>query len=79
MTEEEIIKLAIEHTVSSLKFDEDGILRFAKLIAEHEREACAKVCETHGVHPALNVWNGGPDWYKHGKDCAETIRARGQA
>ena len=51
--------------------------RFAKLVAEQEREACAKVCETHGVHPALNVWNGGPDWYKHGKDCAETIRARG--
>ena len=43
-----------------------------------EREACAKVCETHGVHPALNVWNGGPDWYKHGKDCATAIRARGQ-
>jgi hypothetical protein len=41
-----------------------------------EREACAKVCETHGVHPALNVWNGGPDWYKHGKDCAAAIRAR---
>ena len=79
MTEEDIIKLAIEHTISGLKFDQNGLLRFAKLIAEHEREACAKVCETHGVHPALNVWNGGPDWYKHGKDCAEAIRARGQA
>ena len=77
MTEEDIIKLAIEHTISGLKFDQNGLLRFAKLIAEHEREACAKVCETHGVHPALNVWNGGPDWYKHGKDCAEAIRARG--
>ena len=49
----------------------------ARVVAE-EREACAKVCETHGVHFALNVWNGGPDWYKHGKDCAEAIRARGQ-
>jgi hypothetical protein len=44
-----------------------------------EREACAKMCETLGVHPALNVWGGGPDWYKHGKDCAAAIRARGQA
>ena len=44
-----------------------------------EREACAKVCETLGVHPALNVWDGGPDWYKHGKDCAAAIRARGKA
>ena len=46
---------------------------------EAEREACAKVCETHGVDPALNVWNGGPDWYKHGKNCAAAIRARGEA
>ena len=43
-----------------------------------EREACAKLCETLGVHPALNVWCGGPDWYKHGKDCAAAIRARGE-
>lgn len=41
-----------------------------------EREACAKVCETLGVHPALNVYAGGPDWYKHGKECAAAIRAR---
>ncbi len=67
MTKEEIIKLAIENTISSLKFDEDGILRFAKLIAEHEREACAKVCE------AMN-------WYMDdGEECAKAIRARGQA
>jgi hypothetical protein len=52
---------------------------FAKLVAEKEREACAKLCETLGVHSALNVWDGGPDWYKHGKDCAAAIRARGQA
>jgi len=45
---------------------------------KNEREACAKVCEGLGVHPALNVFNGGPEWYKHGKDCAATIRARGQ-
>jgi hypothetical protein len=53
--------------------------RFANLVAAKEREACAKVCETLGVHPALNVWNGGPDWYKHGKECAAAIRARGEA
>lgn len=52
--------------------------RFARLVAAKEREACAKVCETHGVYPELNVWNGGPDWYKHGKDCATAIRARGK-
>ena len=57
--------------------------RFAELaradaIAD-EREACAKVCEALGVHPALNVYGGGPEWYKHGKDCAAAIRARGQS
>ena len=52
---------------------------FATLVREDEREACAKVCETLGVHPALNVYAGGPEWYKHGKDLAAAIRARGQA
>ena len=53
------------------------IERFAELVRADEREACAKVCETLGVHPALNVFAGGPDWYKHGKECAAAIRARG--
>jgi hypothetical protein len=52
--------------------------RFAALVAAAEREACARVCEGLGVHPALNVFNGGPEWYKHGKDCAAAIRARGE-
>ena len=51
---------------------------FAKMVAATEREACARVCETLGVHPALNVYAGGPDWYKHGKECAAEIRARGE-
>ena len=68
MTNEDIIRLAIEHTINGLKFDEDGLLRFAKLIAQHEREACAKLCAkwpdyTNGIAPTL----------------AERIRARGQA
>jgi hypothetical protein len=45
MTKDDIIRLAIEHTISGLKFDEEGLLRFAKLVAEHEREACAKLCD----------------------------------
>jgi hypothetical protein len=40
---------------------------FAKLVAEKEREACAKVCDDH--------WEkGGAAYY-----CAKTIRYRGQA
>jgi len=71
MTKENIIRLAIEHTVSGLKFDEDGLVRFAKLVAEQEREACAKVCDVLAYHPefASDVT----------KLAAMAIRARKQA
>lgn len=45
MNNDDIILLAIEHTINGLKFNEEGLLRFAKLIAEHEREACVKAIE----------------------------------
>ena len=51
--------------------------RFAELVRADEREACAKLCESMGVHPALNVWGGGPEWYQRQKECAAAIRARG--
>jgi hypothetical protein len=65
MNNDDIIRLAIEHTINGLKFNEDGLLRFAKLVAEHEREACAKVCEDSVEYA--------------GDTLAEAIRARGQA
>jgi hypothetical protein len=78
MNREEIIRMARE---AGLAYGSDekplgSVTRFAALVAAAEREACAKVCEGLGVHPALNVFNGGPEWYKHGKDCAAAIRAR---
>jgi hypothetical protein len=87
MTQDEIIQMAFDAgfdwSGKELTWEDvictEELMAFAKLIAAKEREACAKVCETHGVHPALNVWNGGPDWYKHGKNCAAAIRARGEA
>ena len=50
--------------------------KFAELVRQDEREACAKLCESMGVHPALNVYNGGPEWYQRQKECAAAIRAR---
>jgi hypothetical protein len=47
MTNDEIIKLAIENTIHGLKFDEEGLLRFAKLVASAERSACAKIVESN--------------------------------
>jgi hypothetical protein len=69
MNKEDIIKLAIEHTIHSLKFDEDGLVRFAKLVAEHEREECAKIVED------LEAWNMDDP----ASTAATAIRARGQA
>ena len=81
MDRKQIIRMARE---AGLAYGSDekplgSVTRFAALVAAVEREMCAKVCERLGVHPALNIFNGGPDWYKHGKDCAAAIRARGQA
>jgi hypothetical protein len=45
MNREDIVKLAIEHTVSGLKFDEDGLVRFAKLVAEHERNEIIEILD----------------------------------
>jgi hypothetical protein len=67
MNNDDIIRLAIEHTINGLKFNEDGLLRFAKLVAEHEREACAKLCEEQY------------EYYGHDHVFAKAIRARGQA
>ena len=85
MNKDDIVKLAIEHTVSGLKFDEDGLVRFAKLVAEHEREACAKIAEipdgeyevvvSCGTEPTLRRIPKYLNW----QDIVKAIRARGQA
>jgi len=71
MNKEDVIKLAIKHTINGLKFDEEGLLRFAKLVAEHEREACAKVCEEQ--------MKGKSIWVKGAEACSLAIRARGKS
>jgi hypothetical protein len=45
MTNDEIINLAIENTIHGLKFDEEGLLRFAKLVAQHERGRMCEQCK----------------------------------
>jgi len=47
---------------------------FAKLVAQHEREACAKVCETYDQREMFNNED-----MAVADSCAEAIRARGQA
>jgi hypothetical protein len=72
MTQDEIIEMARQATgmfaelalMDAWIFDDKSLEAFAKLIAEKEREACAKLCE--------EPWQGSP------RGIAEQIRARGE-
>ena len=73
MTQDDIIKLARE---AELVYGSDekplgSVTRFAALVAAHEREACALVCEER-----QEVFQ---KYYTKGLAamCAEAIRARG--
>ena len=79
MTQDEIIEMARQAKAIPMHKDfnqlaligTENIETFAKLVAEKEREACAKVCDALAVHPeyASEVT----------KLAALAIRARGQA
>ena len=67
MTQDEIYEMAHQAGVKN-EFNYDfrlSIEAFAKLVAAKEREACAKVCESHGT------WD-------NTETIAKAIRARGQ-
>jgi hypothetical protein len=70
MTQDEIIFMArasgwMSEYESSTGFSAEAAITFAKLVAQHEREACAKVCDEHcGWTPRM---------------IGETIRARSNA
>ena len=73
MTQDEIIEMAQECRLIGMRPHLDGIYSealkaFAKLVAEAEREACAKVCED------LDLWSMDDP----GSTAAKAIRARGQ-
>jgi hypothetical protein len=72
MTDEDIIKLAIDNTIHGLKFDEKGLLRFAKLVAQHEREACAKIADNFAITSQYKTQRSLAEL------CASSIRARKQ-
>jgi hypothetical protein len=66
MTQDDVIRLARETGFFDNEIDdyESLLLSFAKLVAAHEREACAKVCEKDGL-----LW---------GQKYAAAIRAKGE-
>ena len=73
MTIEGIIRMAKEAGFADEEIDicQQILIHFAKLVAEDEREACAKVCDVLAYHPefASDVT----------KLAAMAIRARKQA
>jgi hypothetical protein len=62
MTQDEIIE--ITRQAGGFDATPKFLERFAKLVAQHEREACAKLCD---------------EFLPLGNKCAYAIRARGQA
>jgi hypothetical protein len=65
------------HTDDYLDGDAAALVIFAKLVAQHEREACAKLCEK-----MWHQWLDSPEENEPNKpdaeDCYRAIRARGQ-
>ena len=75
MTKEEMIELAkqagferLGHTAEDWVCHLEDIEEFTKLVAQHEREACAKVCDGYSDGRHANMADL----------CAEAIRARGE-
>ena len=77
MTQDEIIEMARQAEFVNLDLCSSELERFAKLVAQHEREACAKVLE-EAAQAAKDVDPQGFVWISI-KTSAEGIRARGQA
>ena len=75
MTKDEIIEMA-EFCFEKSKNQTEFVQLFAKLVAEHERRACAKLLED-AADDAKKIEPNGFVW-KAVQKSAELIRARGQ-
>ena len=72
MNREDIIRLAEEAGLEPRLWNHtDAFERFAALVAAHEREECAKVCDEEA-----NDLSCGEDWNDCGRYLARTIRSR---
>ena len=71
MDREEIIRMAREAGIGPV-YGYESIERFAALVAAHEREACAKVCEILEAEDDSFYAE-----FSGAIDCATAIRARG--
>ena len=76
MTIEGIIRMAKQAGFADEEIDtcQQILIHFATLVAQQEREACAKVCETFDQREAFN-----DEDMAVADACATAIRVRGQA
>ena len=76
MTLEGIIRMAKQAGFADEEIDvcQQILIHFATLVAQQEREACAKVCETFDQREAFN-----DEDMAVADACADAIRARRQA
>ena len=71
MTKEEIIEMAKKCGWDNPATNMMPLYEFAKLVAEKEREECAKVCE-------MVIFKVKPIYCVVAENCVKVIRARGQ-
>ena len=64
-----------DESLTLYAFEEFDIERFAELVRQDEREACAKLCEKLHDDYINDRNNDGYDW-PDGRNCADAIRAR---
>jgi hypothetical protein len=80
MNREDIIRMAREADLDVYDPPIDLLQRFAKLVAEHEREACAEVCKKHAdVYAGLEQNPTTQSAWAACIDNRDAIRERGQA
>ncbi len=75
ITKDEMLEMAIKCGWNNPANNMAPLYEFAKLVAQHEREACAKVCD------AINAAYNNPEDAAErvaSQWCAEQIRARGK-
>ncbi len=76
MNQNDVIRMAQECQLIGMRPHLDGIYqdalqRFATLVAAHEREECAKICDEKSIE---HLWEG-----VYADECAEAIRARNKS
>jgi len=82
MNREDVIRMAREAELNAHGLVIDRLERFAALVAAHEREQCAKICEEQIKAYMSNQYTtdplGGFREKFASRQCATAIRARGE-